>query len=109
MDREFDPDLKDLKSSKSKQMMDECKDNLKRAFCGESLTCSFTITSFSKGSVIINFLVAVASGHATACEELDSMNSLMNNLAIPDIIAGSFSQGRPLALKSLRSLTSYSS
>ena len=103
MDREFDPDLKDLKSSKSVQLKNECKDNLKKAFCGESLTCSFTITSFTKGSVIINFLVAVASGQATACEELDSMNSIMNNLVFPDIISGSFSQGKPLALKSLRS------
>ena len=103
MDREFDPDLKSLKSSKSVQLKNECEDNLKNAFCGESLTCSFTITSFSQGSVIINFLVAVASGQATGCETLASLNSAMNSLAIPGISPGSFSSGKPLAFKILPS------
>ena len=85
------------------QLKVEFEGPLRSHFCRGSSTCSLTITSFSQGSVIVNFLVAVASGQATGCETLASLNSAMNSLAIPGISPGSFSSGKPLAFKILPS------
>ena len=103
LDRDFDPELNDLNSAKSIELKNEFEGPLRSQFCHGSSNCSLTITSFSQGSVIINFLVALYSGQVTDCEALASLNSAMNSLAIPGISPGSFSSGKPLAFKILPS------
>ena len=95
LDRDFDPELNDPKSAKSIELKNEFTGPLKNAFCGSSTTCSFRITSFSEGSIIINFLLGLASGQASGCDALSNLNSLINNVAaIPGISSGSLSQGK---------------
>ena len=55
-------------------------------FCGDASDCSFSITSFREGSVIVNFLVSIAVGASTNCAIVQSLLSQLNS--IPPTIGG---------------------
>ena len=76
---------------------------LQNAICGSTPDCSVLISSFSEGSVIINYLIAIATGDAS-CED---RQTLLNNLqaSLPTIVGGinitpgSFSTGKSVLIK----------
>ena len=77
---------------------------LQNAICGSTPDCSVIINSFREGSVIIDYLIAIATGDAS-CED---RQALLNNLqaGLPTIVGGinitpgSFSTGKSVLIKS---------
>ena len=98
LDTDFQPFHNDRNSQDYKNLQSDLEIGLRNTFCGENPDCIFSITSFRKGSVIANFLIAVASDGRSKCDIKDHLISSMSNIptninGIP-ISPGTFSTGK---------------
>ena len=92
------PEYMDLKA--------KLESGLTSTFCNGNTQCSFSITGFSDGSVIANFLVTVASGSSSYCQSVANLIAQMNSIpqTIPNvgaISAGSITTGRAYFVKKM--------
>ena len=102
-DLTFNVNLKNEGTAEYMALKNQILTPLQNAICGSTPDCSVLISSFSEGSVIINYLIAIATGDAT-CED---RQTLLNNLqaSLPTIVGGinitpgSFSTGKSVLIK----------
>ena len=105
-DQTFKDCCNDPSKDKYKDLKANLESGLTSAFCNGNTLCSFSITGFSEGSVIANFLVTVASGSSSYCQSVANLIAQMNSIpqTIPNvgaISAGSITTGRAYFVKKM--------
>ena len=80
LDIPFEEAFNDPESQDYKDLEIQLTYSLEETFCSGIPTCSFSITGFKEGSVIVNFIVSVG------CDFIDLVNSKMSNT--PNTIGG---------------------
>ena len=76
----FNLDLDDTMTKKFKNLRAKITDILQGFLCGSLPGCFVIITSFRRGSIIVNFLISIAAGAMQDCGLIQQLASQVNSL-----------------------------